>query len=144
MPVLIRVGKFSGGTTKCTSPRKILAWQNSKALFVVVNLLVVLKPFLGLDTIDPNLVIYTLFTITKIHGSLISSEFMDDKNYTLFDFTFYQTVTITETFYPNFEGLDFLSKTGGAVGLWLGLGLVQLVEYVVIGGKMLKRFSSMK
>ena len=75
---------------------------------------------------------------------MISSIFTDDTNETKFDFTFDQTVTITETFYPNFEGLDFLSKTGGAVGLWLGLGLVQLVEYVVIGGKMLKRFPSMK
>ena len=75
---------------------------------------------------------------------MISSIFTDATNYTKFDFTLYQTVTIIETFYPNFEGLDFLSKTGGAVGLWLGLGLVQLVEYVIIGGKMLKRFSSMK
>ena len=75
---------------------------------------------------------------------MISSIFRDDTKQTVFDFTFDQTVTITETFYPNFEGLDFLSKTGGAIGLWLGLGLAQLVEYVVIVGKMLKRFPSMK
>ena len=85
-----------------------------------------------------------IFLKFQIHGSLISSIFTDDTNQTIFDFTFDQTVTITETFYPAFEFLDFLSKTGGAIGLWLGLGLAQLVEYVVIVGKMLKRFPSMK
>ena len=71
---------------------------------------------------------------------MISSKFSDDTNQTIFDFTFDQTVTITESFYPDFERTEFLSKTGGAVGLWLGLGLVQLVEYVMIGAKMLKGF----
>ena len=58
---------------------------------------------------------------------------------TVFDFTLDQTVTVTEAFYPNFSLLDFLSKTGGAVGLWLGLGMVQLVKYGVTVAQILKQ-----
>ena len=58
---------------------------------------------------------------------------------TKFDFTLDQTVTITEAYYPKFSLLDFLSKTGGAVGLWLGLGMVQLVKYGVTVAQILKQ-----
>ena len=58
-----------------------------------------------------------------------------------FDFTLDQTITITEAFFPKFDLLAFLSKTGGAVGLWLGLGMVQLVKYGVTGAQMLKRYN---
>ena len=74
----------------------------------------------------------------QIHGSLISSKFTDNTNLTVFDFTFDQTVTITEAFYPKFNLQGFLSNTGGAVGLWLGLGMVQLVQYFVTGAQMFR------
>ena len=60
---------------------------------------------------------------------------------TVFDFTLDQTVTVTEAFYPKFSLLDFLSKTGGAVGLWLGLGMVQLVKYGVTGAQIIKQYN---
>ena len=75
----------------------------------------------------------------QIHGSLISSKFTDYTNLTVFDFTFDQTVTITETFYPKFKLQNFLSDTGGAVGLWLGLGMVQMFKYFVTGAQMFGR-----
>ena len=74
----------------------------------------------------------------QIQGALVSSKIIDYSNLTVFDFTLDQTVTITEAFYPNFNLQEFLSKTGGAIGLWLGLGMVQLVQYMVTGAKMLK------
>ena len=73
----------------------------------------------------------------QIQGALVSSEIIDNSNLTVFDFTLDQTVTITEAFYPKFNLQEFLSKTGGAVGLWLGLGMVQLVKYGVTGAQML-------
>ena len=60
---------------------------------------------------------------------------------TEFDLTLGQTVTVTEAFYPKFSVLEFLSKTGGAVGLWLGLGMVQLVKYGVTGAQIIKRYN---
>ena len=69
---------------------------------------------------------------------MISSKFTDNTNLTVFDFTLDQTVTITEAFYPEFDLQEFLSNTGGAVGLWLGLGMVQLVQYIVTGALMFR------
>ena len=52
-----RVDKFSAGRTKCRSPMLKRTWWNSLALFLIVNLKGVLKPYLGLDLIDPGLVL---------------------------------------------------------------------------------------
>ena len=54
-----------------------------------------------------------------------------DKNITTFDFTLDQEVTVIESFYPAFPPLDFITMMGGALGLWLGLGVAQLVEYLL-------------
>ena len=51
-----RVDKFSAGRTTCRTPMLKITWWNSLALFLIVNLLGVLKPYLGLDLIDPSLV----------------------------------------------------------------------------------------
>ena len=74
----------------------------------------------------------------QIHGSLIASKFTDKNRKTIFDFTFDQTVTITEAFFPKFKLQKFLSDTGGAIGLWLGLGMVQLVQYFITGSQMFR------
>ena len=50
---------------------------------------------------------------------------------TIFDITFDQSVTITKYFYPDFSFVDFFSGVGGSLGLWLGLGIMQLLEYGV-------------
>ena len=52
-----RVDKFCAGRTKCRSPMLKRTWWNSLALFLIVNLKGVLKPYLGLDLIDPGLVL---------------------------------------------------------------------------------------
>ena len=48
-----------------------------------------------------------------------------------FDLTLDQIVTVTESFYPSFSLLEFLTMMGGAVGLWLGIGVVQMVHLSV-------------
>ena len=47
-----RVDKFSAGRTKCRSTMLKRTWWNSLALFLIVNLQGVPKPFLGLDLIN--------------------------------------------------------------------------------------------
>ena len=76
--------------------------------------------------------------LLQIHGSLSSSNIGDYRNRTAFAFTIDQTVIITESFYPKFKLPKFLSDTGGAVGLWLGLGMVQLIQYFVTGAQMFR------
>ena len=65
-------------------------------------------------------------------------EFRDKRDDTVFAFIIDQTVIITESFYPKFKLSKFLSDTGGAVRLWLGLVMVQLVQYFVRGAQMFR------
>jgi len=68
--------------------------------------------------------------VIQITGAQISSQNVAD-NITTFDLTLDQEVTVTESFYPPFSPLDFITVSGGAFGLWLGMGAVQVVQYVV-------------
>ena len=83
--------------------------------------------------------IYNPFLL-KIFGAEISKrrddihvttlDMMGPRRSTL-DITFKQSVTVTEYFYPQFSFSDFLSSMGGALGLWLGLGVLQLTTNIV-------------
>ena len=53
--------------------------------------------------------------------------------------TFDQTVTITESFYPGISPTKIFSDLGGSLGLWLGVGAIQLcinaIEYLSSFGR---------
>lgn len=65
----------------------------------------------------------------QIIGGQVSSR-SAATNTTTFDLTLAQEVTVTESFYPAFSPLNFVTVTGGALGLWLGVGVVQVLSYV--------------
>ena len=65
----------------------------------------------------------------QIVGAQLS--YQTQENETTFDLTMDQEVTVTESFYPSFSPLTFFTVMGGALGLWLGVGVVQVVSYVV-------------
>ena len=69
--------------------------------------------------------LYQLFKF-KVSGSLIQST---DFSLTAFVITINQDVKITEYFYPSFSFSQFLSDFGGCLGLWLGLGTLQIVTH---------------
>ena len=50
---------------------------------------------------------------------------------TQFDLTFDQTVTITESFYPSLSFTRLFAELGGSLGLWLGVGIVQILSYLL-------------
>ena len=45
--------------------------------------------------------------------------------------TFDQTVSITESFYPALSISELFSDMGGSIGLWLGVGLLQICFYML-------------
>ena len=64
----------------------------------------------------------------------ITSVFLDEKTGRLggsrIDITFSEKVSIVITNFPKFNLALFLSSCGGSMGLWLGVGVVQIMEFV--------------
>ena len=64
----------------------------------------------------------------KISGSLITSKKW--KNYpTGFMISLDHSVSIKESFYPPLSISELFSEMGGSIGLWLGIGLLQICLY---------------
>lgn len=56
---------------------------------------------------------------------------------------FDQTVDIKEYYYPKFSLTTFLSELGGILGLWLGIGVMQIGGYgAIVMGYMKIKFKS--
>ena len=53
------------------------------------------------------------------------------RNYSTILLTFSSKVLVTRTDFPEFSLASFLSEVGGSMGLWLGLGMVQVMELVI-------------
>ena len=66
---------------------------------------------------------------TKVSSAFISAQ--DVENFTVFDLTFSQVVTRTTFNFPLFQWTDYFSGLGGLMGLWLGLGVSQLLSMVI-------------
>ena len=64
--------------------------------------------------------------LKKISGRFISASKMVS-NYTALDISLDRKVTITESFIPEFSLSSFFADLGGSLGLWLGVGVVQLL-----------------
>ena len=59
--------------------------------------------------------------------------------FSIIDIAFDQTVTVEEYVFPEFLMESFLSSVGGSLGLWLGVGVIQIGGY---GGELFAKIKS--
>lgn len=58
-------------------------------------------------------------------------EMQEDVSYSTIDITFSDKVQVTHWDYSGFNWSDLLASLGGAMGLWLGVGVVQLLDTIL-------------
>ena len=63
----------------------------------------------------------------KVHGTFLQSQYSTESRY--FKFKIQQSVRVTESFYPELSIAELFSSLGGVLGLWLGVSVIQVVEY---------------
>ena len=66
----------------------------------------------------------------QIFGSMYTNEIRKDKNNSVLDITFDQEVTITESYYAKVSFSKLFADLGGALGIWLGVGIIQMCIFV--------------
>ena len=71
--------------------------------------------------------------MTKILIQVVSriiENFIDD--FSGFGFYINHNIEVTESYVPDFSFTAFLAGLGGSLGLWLGLGAVQILSLAVV------------
>ena len=59
--------------------------------------------------------------------------------YAQLELSFSPLVEVKEYFYPDFSLESFLSDVGGVLGLWLGVGALQLFDHLFEFSKIIKK-----
>ena len=67
---------------------------------------------------------------TTVIGTELS-QVCTSKNISSFHFTLDQIITLYDSDFPGFGWVSLLTDLGGSLGLWLGLGVAQLVEIIL-------------
>ena len=67
---------------------------------------------------------------TKVTANEISEK-RTAANWSYLTISLDQTVSLHRSSFPSFNWSTYLAALGGAVGLWLGLGIMQLIQMVV-------------
>ena len=66
----------------------------------------------------------------QVKGSLIVQK-TRPYGFTDLDITFDQTVTVTESSFPSLSLSTLMAQVGGSLGLWLGLGIIQICVHFI-------------
>ena len=70
----------------------------------------------------------SFWLIFQVFGTMVSNDKLDESsNFTIIDITF----VVTRSPYPSMDYTTLLPKVWGALGLWLGLGVIQLFSSAV-------------
>ena len=65
-------------------------------------------------------------------------------NFSLIKLTLQDEVSITKSFYAPLSVSDLFSSLGGVIGLWLGIGILQIVDHGIILAKLCSNMTAKK
>ena len=87
-----------------------------------------------------------ILKIFKVNGAMIRKQKRDASEYSSssIDLTINQAVTVKESFYKSLSYSELFSSLGGALGLWLGVGIMQIIEHIVKCGSTINIFLNNK
>ena len=72
---------------------------------------------------------------------MVYNEIRKDLNLSTIDLTFDQEVIITESYYAKVSFTKLFSDLGGALGIWLGVGIIQMCIFMTdFGQRVLQKF----
>ena len=77
------------------------------------------------------------FIVFQAHSSLLGEE--TNNKYSVIEIALDQTVATTEYYFPEFNLVDFFASLGGSLGLWLGVGIMQIGVY---GSEFIDKFKA--
>ena len=66
---------------------------------------------------------------------MFNNEIRKDLNLSTLDLTLDQEVTITESYYAKVSFTKLFSDLGGALGIWLGVGIIQMCIFMTNFGQ---------
>ena len=70
---------------------------------------------------------FECFIVFQAHSSLLGEE--TNSKYSVIEIAVDQRVATTEYYFPQFNLVDFFASLGGSLGLWLGVGIMQIGVY---------------
>ena len=77
-----------------------------------------------------NLVSYRVFRSTTTKGTMTTSTLWN-KNVSSIVISFNKNIQLKRIGFSDFEYSTFLADLGGSIGLWLGLGVIQILEILI-------------
>ena len=69
---------------------------------------------------------------------MVAKDYKDTRTY--INMAFDHEVTVTESYYPDLSFTHLLAEVGGSLGLWLGVGLLQLSSIFINASTVFKSF----
>ena len=86
-----------------------------------------------------NIVLSSFLILIQVEGALFEKRSYG-YNESRLKLSIKDTIVITKHFYPPLSIMTLFSSLGGVLGLWLGMGIMQILDYGIVITKYFPKF----